>query len=363
MFKYVVHRLLLIPVTLFGIMAINFLFIQFAPGGPVETVISKLQQGSASTTRFSGNHGDMKESISSSIQNKYRGAQGLSPELIKELEKQFGFDKSPTERFFMMIKNYLCFDFGKSFYKNEKVITIIRKKLPVSMSLGIWTTLLIYIISIPLGIKKAVNNGTKFDTGTSWIIVFGYAIPSFLLAMFLIVLFAGGEFFTWFPLRGLISENYDELTFLQKLKDYLWHLVLPIFSMVLGGFASLTMLTKNSFVEEISKQYVLTAKAKGLSENTVLYGHVFRNAMLIIIAGFPSVLVGMLFTGSVLIEVTFSLDGIGLLGFEAVMNRDYPIIFGTLYLFGLIGLVINLLCDLTYHIVDPRIDFGGKYGN
>lgn len=363
MFKYVVRRLLLIPLTLFGIMAINFLFIQIAPGGPVETMINKLQQGTTSSTGFSGINGDVKNSVSTSVQTKYRGAQGVSPELIKELEKQFGFDKTPVERFFLMMKNYFFFDFGKSFYRDENVLTIIRKKLPVSISLGVWTTLLIYLISIPLGIKKAILNGTKFDVGTSWIIIISYAVPSFLLAMFLIVLFAGGEFFTFFPLRGLFSDNFNQLTCLQKIKDYLWHIFLPVFSMVLGGFASLTMLTKNSFMEEISKQYVLTARAKGLSENKVLYGHVFRNAMLIIISGFPSVLVGMLFAGSVLIEVTFSLDGIGLLGFEAVMNRDYPIIFGTLYLFGLIGLVVNLICDLTYHIVDPRIDFEGKYGN
>ncbi|MCQ2914606.1 MAG: microcin C ABC transporter permease YejB [Alphaproteobacteria bacterium] len=366
MFKYVLRRLALIPLTLFGIMFVNFIFAQIAPGGPVEYMISKLQNGSSSSTaRIAGtSNGDIKSVPNiGTMQSKYRGARGLDPELIKELEHQFGFDVPASTRFFKMMKNYLKFDFGKSFYQDTKVIDLIIQKMPVSMSLGIWTTLLIYFISIPLGISKAVKNGSKFDILSDWTIVIGYAVPAFVFAMALIVLFCGGQYFSWFPLRGLYSDNFSELTYVERIKDYFWHLVLPVVSMVAGGFAGLTMLTKNSFLEEISKQYVLTAKAKGLEDNKVLYGHVFRNAMLIVIAGFPSVLIGMLFTGSVLIEVVFSLDGIGLLGFESVMNRDYPVVFGTLYLFGLIGLVLNLVCDLTYHLIDPRIDFEGRYGN
>lgn len=369
---YLLRRLALIPLTLFGIMAVNFLFIQLAPGGPVEQVIAKLQGGASSLGRISGASAGAAEAGASAVgmsksgsalNSKYRGAQGLDPALIAELEKQFGFDKPVHARFLDMVKNFLRFDFGKSFYRDESVIGLIAEKMPVSVSLGLWTTLLIYLVSIPLGIRKAVRDGTAFDAATSWAVIIGYAVPAFLFAMMLIVLFCGGRYLDWFPLRGLVSENWNELGFFAKIGDYFWHLALPVASMVAGGFAGLTMLTKNSFLDEIKKQYVLTAKAKGLDENGVLYGHVFRNAMLIVAAGFPAVLVGMLFTGSVLIEVIFSLDGIGLLGFESVMTRDYPVIFGTLYIFALIGLILNLICDLTYRMIDPRIDFGDRYAD
>ena len=369
---YLLHRLALIPLTLFGIMAVNFLFIQLAPGGPVEQVIAKLQGQSSSLGRISGASAGAAETgggfsgmnrAGGTVQSKYRGAQGLDPALIAELEKQFGFDKPLHTRFLDMMKNFLRFDFGNSFYRDRSVVGLIGEKMPVSMSLGIWTTLLIYLISIPLGVRKAVRDGTAFDAATSWAVIIGYAVPVFLFAMMLIVLFCGGRYLNWFPLRGLVSEDWDKMGFFAKVADYFWHLALPVASMVAGGFAGLTMLTKNSFMDEIGKQYVLTAKAKGLDERRILYGHVFRNAMLIVAAGFPAVLVGMLFTGSVLIEVIFSLDGIGLLGFEAVMTRDYPVIFGTLYIFALIGLVLNLVCDLTYRLIDPRIDFGGRYAN
>lgn len=364
MLKYVLCRLMLIPVTLLGIMIVNFAFVQAAPGGPVEQTILKLQGQANATGRISGGAGDagMTRAVKKTDANEsaYRGAQGLDPALIKELEQRFGFDKPAHERFFKMMKSYALFDFGDSFYKDESVVSLIFSKLPVSASLGIWSTLLIYLISIPLGIKKAVSDGSSFDTATSWLIVAGYAVPAFLFAMLLIVLFAGGAYFSWFPLRNLTSDNFADLSVWGKIKDYFHHLVLPVAAMTAGGFASLTMLTKNSFLEEIGKQYVLTAKAKGLSENRILYGHVFRNAMLIVIAGFPAVLTGMLFTGSVLIEVVFSLDGLGLLGFESVMTRDYPVVFGTLYIFALLGLVLNLVSDLTYRLIDPRIDFSGK---
>ena len=350
MTKYLLRRLALIPLTLFGIMAVNFMFAQLAPGGPVEHIAAKLQNDPQSA----------KAAASGAVSSKYRGAQGLDPALVKELERQFGFDKPVLTRFALMMKNYALFDFGKSFYRDAGVMELIKEKMPVSVSLGLWTTLIIYLLSIPLGIAKAVHDGAKFDAATSWAVIVGYAVPAFVFAMALIVLFCGGRYFHWFPLRGLTSDNWDELSAVGKIKDYFWHLAMPVASMVAGGFAGLTMLTKNSFLEEISKQYVLTARAKGLDEYKILYGHIFRNAMLIVIAGFPAVLVGMLFTGSVLIEVIFSLDGIGLLGFEAVLTRDYPVVFGTLYLFGLIGLVLNLVCDLTYHQVDPRIDFGGR---
>ncbi len=350
MTKYVLRRLALIPLTLFGIMAVNFLFAQLAPGGPVEHIAAKLQNDPQSA----------KTAAMGAVSSKYRGAQGLDPALIKELEHQFGFDKPVLTRFALMMKNYALFDFGKSFYRDAGVTELIKEKMPVSVSLGLWTTLIIYLVSIPLGIAKAVHDGSKFDAVTGWAVIVGYAVPAFVFAMALIVLFCGGRYLHWFPLRGLTSDNWDELSTVGKIKDYFWHLAMPVASMTAGGFAGLTMLTKNSFLEEISKQYVLTARAKGLDEYKILYGHVFRNAMLIVIAGFPAVLVGMLFTGSVLIEVIFSLDGIGLLGFEAVLTRDYPVVFGTLYLFGLVGLVLNLVCDLTYHQVDPRIDFGGR---
>ena len=361
MLKYVLYRLLLIPLTLIGIMTINFVFIQTAPGGPVEQIMMKFQGGSDATGRFSGSKGDAvpQKTDLSAGETKYRGAKGMDPALIKELERQFGFDKPLHVRFVKMMKDFAVFDFGKSFYKDVAVTDLILSKLPVSMSLGIWSTLLIYLISIPLGIKKAVADGSAFDAATSWAVIIGYAVPAFLFAMLLIVVFCGGRDLNWFPLQGLVSDNFDELTFFGKIKDYFWHLCLPVAAITAGGFAGLTMLTKNSFLEETGKQYVLTARAKGLTETRVLYGHIFRNAMLIVVAGFPAVLVGMLFTGSVLIEVTFGLDGLGLLGFESVMTRDYPVVFATLYVFGLIGLVLNLCSDLTYRLIDPRIDFSG----
>lgn len=353
--KYILKRLALIPLTLFGIMLINFLFIQLAPGGPVEQMMLKMEGGAVSATaRISGGAAADK---GAALNSKYQGAQGVRDELKKQFEHEFGFDKPLYERFFLMMKKYALFDFGKSFYQDKKVIDLIKEKMPVSISLGVFSTLLIYLISIPLGIRKALKNGSKFDLWTSWAIVIGYAIPSFLFAVFLIVVFAGGRYLNWFPLRGLVSDNWDELSSIGKITDYLWHIALPVTALVIGGFASLTMLTKNSFLDEMNKNYCITARAKGLTDSEVLYRHVFRNAMLIVVAGFPAVLVGMLFTGSVLIEVIFSLDGLGLLGFESVMNRDYPVIFGTLYMFALLGLVLNLISDLTYRLIDPRIDF------
>jgi microcin C transport system permease protein len=352
--------------TLFGIMVLNFAVIQFAPGGPIEQIIAEIQ-GTAvgATARIGGSGaGDVSSSQGAGPagggESTYRGAQGLDPEFIKELEIQFGFDKPAHERFFLMIKNYLVFDFGTSYFRDETVVNLVLEKMPVSISLGLWTTLLVYLISIPLGIKKAVRDGSRFDLWTSSLIIVGNAIPSFLFAVALIVLFAGGSYWDWFPLRGLTSENFDELSTLGKIGDYLWHMALPVTAMVIGGFAALTQLTKNSFLDQISRQYVLTARAKGLSEKRVLYGHVFRNAMLIVIAGFPSAFIGILFTGSLLIEVIFSLDGLGLLGFEAAINRDYPVIFATVYVFALMGLIMNLIGDLTYTLIDPRIDFEAR---
>ena len=358
--KYILKRLLLIPLTLFGIMLVNFLFIQLAPGGPVEQMMMKMEGRAVSATAsLSGtSSGVAEQSVSNS---KYQGAQGIREELKQQLEKEFGFDKPLHERFFLMIKKYIVFDFGKSFYQDKKVTDLILEKMPVSISLGVFSTLIIYLISIPLGIRKAQKDGSKFDILTSWMIVIGYAIPSFLFAIFLVVLFAGGRYLNWFPLSGLVSDNWDTLSCFGKILDYLWHLALPVTAMVIGGFAGLTMLTKNSFLDEMHKNYVITAAAKGLTQTQVLYRHVFRNAMLIIVAGFPAVLVGMLFTGSVLIEVIFSLDGLGLLGFESVMNRDYPVIFGTLYMFALLGLILNLISDLTYRLIDPRIDFERRH--
>ncbi|WP_373085895.1 microcin C ABC transporter permease YejB [Sneathiella sp.] len=367
MFAYILRRILLMIPTLFGIMVLNFVVIQFAPGGPIEQIIAEIQ-GTAvgATSRIggsgSGDTGGGGSSASSGVgsQSSYRGAQGLDPAFIKELEVQFGFDKPAYERFFLMMKNYLMFDFGTSYFRDESVVNLVIEKLPVSISIGLWTTLLVYLISIPLGIAKAVRDGTKFDLWTSSLVIIGNAIPSFLFAVALIVLFAGGSYYDWFPLRGLTSENWDQLSLLHKVTDYLWHITLPVTAMVIGGFAALTQLTKNSFLDQIGQQYVLTARAKGLSERRVLYGHVFRNAMLIVIAGFPSAFIGILFTGSLLIEVIFSLDGLGLLGFEAAINRDYPVIFATVYVFALLGLVMNLIGDLTYMFVDPRIDFEAR---
>lgn len=363
MSAYIFRRLLLIIPTLLGIMTINFFIIQTSPGGPVERMILQISgEGDGTLERITGGEqGDLgSASVSadeSADKSPYKGASGLDPKLIKDIERLYGFDKPIVERYFLMLKNYATFNFGDSFFRNASVIELIKEKLPVSISLGIWSTLLIYLISIPLGIKKAIKHGNKFDIYSSTIVILGSAIPGFLFAILLVILFAGGNYFDWFPLRGLVSENFDSLTLFGKIKDYLWHLVLPIFAMTIGGFATLTMLTKNSFLDEISKQYVLTARAKGLSEKKVLYNHVFRNAMLIIISGFPAAFISMFFTGSLLIEVIFSLDGIGLLSFEATMYRDYPIMFASLYVFTLLGLIMSLISDLTYTFIDPRINF------
>jgi microcin C transport system permease protein len=350
--------------TLFGIMVISFIVIQFAPGGPVERVIAQLSGTDAgATARISGSpQGDFRGSGGqgggeSSSNSTYRGAQGLDPEFIKSLERQYGFDKPPLERFVLMIGNYITFDFGESYFRDVSVIDLILEKMPVSISLGLWMTLIAYGISIPLGIRKAVKDGTPFDIWTSGAIIVGYAIPGFLFAVLLIVLFAGGSFLDWFPLRGLTSDNWDELSWPMKIIDYFWHLTLPLLAMSLGAFATLSLLTKNSFLDEIKKQYVMTARAKGLTERQVLYGHVFRNAMLLIVAGFPGAFIGAFFGGSLLIETIFSLDGLGLLSFESIINRDYPVIFATLYMFSLLGLLIGLISDLTYTWIDPRIDF------
>lgn len=360
MLNYILRRIALMIPTLFGIMLINFAIVQFAPGGPVEQVLAELQgQTAGATARFSGGGGDAA-AAASNAQSKYRGAQGLRPDIIAEIEAQFGFDKPAHERFFDMISSYLRFDFGDSYFRDASVVDLIAEKLPVSVSLGLWTTLLVYLISIPLGVRKAVNDGGRFDTWTSMAVVVGNAIPGFLFAILLIVLFAGGRYWDVFPLRGLTSDNFEQLSDWGKIKDYFWHVCLPVLSMVIGGFASLTMLTKNSFLDQIRMQYVETARAKGLTERQVLYGHVFRNAMLIVIAGFPSAFIGILFTGSLLIEVIFSLDGLGLLGFEAAINRDYPVVFATLYIFTLVGLVLQLLGDIMYHLIDPRIDFESR---
>jgi microcin C transport system permease protein len=352
--------------TLFGILLINFAIIQFAPGGPVEQMIAKIQgTGSDATSRISGGGSSEKMAHSGSKSQsgsagKYRGSQGMDPEFIKELEKQFGFDKPAWKRFLIMVHDYIRFDFGDSFYRDKNVLELIREKLPVSISLGLWSTLLVYLISIPLGIAKAVRDGSRFDVWTSGIVIVGNAIPGFLFAILLIILFAGGRYFDWFPLRGLVSENWSELAWPARIADYFWHITLPVISMTVGGFATLTMLTKNSFLDQIHQQYVMTAYAKGLTERQVLYKHVFRNAMLIVIAGFPAAFISMLFTGSLLIEVIFSLDGMGLLGFTAAMQRDYPVMFGSLYIFTLLGLIMGLVNDVMYTIIDPRIDFEGR---
>ncbi len=371
MTAYIARRLLLMIPTLFGVMVINFFIVQLAPGGPVEQAIAQLTgEGSAITERITRSGGGdavgpaQTQAIGQeSTTSRYRGAQGLDPEFIKELEIRFGFDKPMHERFIQMMGNYLTFDFGDSFFRDRPVVDLVLEKMPVSISLGIWTTLLVYLISIPLGIAKAVRDGNRFDIWTSGVVIVGNAIPGFLFAVLLLVVFAGGSYFDWFPLRGLQSEEYLDLSLLgcatspACVADYLWHLVLPITAMVIGGFATLTMLTKNSFLDQINQQYVVTARSKGLSEQRVLYGHVFRNAMLIVIAGFPSAFISILFTSSVLIEIIFSLDGLGLLGFEATFARDYPIMFGTLFFFSLLGLVMGLIGDIMYTVIDPRITF------
>jgi len=367
MYPYILRRLLLIIPTLLGIMVINFVVIQFVPGGPVEQMIAQLTGDNVeATARFGGGATQETRDTSQSLQigsstnSRYRGAQGLPPDLIKEIEKQFGLDKPAHERFLMMIGNYVLFDFGDSYFQDRSVAQLLVDKLPVSISLGLWTTLLVYLISIPLGIAKAVRDGSRFDVWSSGLVIFGNAIPGFLFAILLIILFAGGRYFDWFPLRGLVSSGWDDMQWHQQIIDYFWHLALPILSMVIGGFAGLTMLTKNSFIEEINKQYVITARAKGLTEQRTLYGHIFRNAMLIVIAGFPSAFIGIFFTGSLLTEVIFSLDGIGLLGFEAALTRDYPVMFGTLFIFTLLGLLMGIISDVMYHLVDPRIDFDSR---
>lgn len=355
---YILRRLALMVPTLIGIMAISFLIVQFAPGGPVEQVISQLSgSGDSASDRLSGGGDLVGGGFDSAATSQYRGAQGLDPELIAKLEKQFGFDKPPLTRFLEMMGNYIRFDFGESFFRNASVIDLIVERLPVSISLGFWVLIISYAISIPLGIKKAVSDGSKFDVWTSGIIIVGYAVPSFLFAILLIVLFAGGSFFDWFPQRGLVSENFNELSIGAKIVDYFWHLTLPLIALLLSAFATTTLLTKNSFIDEIKKQYVVTARAKGLTERKVLYGHVFRNAMLIVIAGFPGAFISAFFTGSLLIENIFSLDGLGRLGYMSIVNRDYPIVFGTLFIFSLLGLFISLLSDLLYTWIDPRIDF------
>ncbi len=363
---YVVRRLLLLVPTLFAIMLVNFAVVQIVPGGPIERVLAQLDKSAVSATaRMSGGGGETlgnqaPSGSAGASTSRYRGAQGLDPEFIKSLEKQFGLDQPLWKRFVLMMGNYLRFDFGNSYFRDQSVASLVVEKMPVSISLGIWTTLLTYLISIPLGIAKAVRDGSRFDVWTSGVVIAGNAVPSFLFAILLVVVFAGGRYFAWFPLRGLVAENWRELSWPALVADYLWHMVLPITAMVIGGFASLTILTKNSFLEEIHKQYVVTARAKGLDERRVLYGHVFRNAMLIVIAGFPSAFIGVLFTGALLIEVIFSLDGLGLLGFEAALNRDYPVMFATLYFFTLMGLLLGLVGDLTYMLVDPRIDFESR---
>ena len=356
MLAYILRRLLLILPTLFGILLINFIIIQAAPGGPVEQMIAKLEGFDAAsggaTGRISGGGGEVAVAGSS-----YRGAQGLDPDLVAEIEKMYGFDKPAPERFWLMIKNYAKLDFGNSFFRDASVIDLIIEKMPVSISLGLWSTLIMYLVSIPLGIAKATRHGSPFDVWTSTAIIIGYAIPAFLFAILLIVLFAGGSYWDWFPLRGLTSSNFDELSTSGKILDYFWHLVLPVTALVIGNFATLTLLTKNSFLDEINKQYVVTAKAKGLSERQVLWRHVFRNALLPIVTGFPAAFIGAFFTGALLIETLFSLDGLGLLSYESVLRRDYPVVLGTLYLFTLIGLLTKLVSDLCYVWVDPRVKF------
>ncbi len=367
MSAYIIRRLLLILPTMFGIMLISFVIIQFAPGGPVERIIAQLTGTDvAATARIGGGSSDFsgnqraQPGEGGAASSKYRGARGLDPEFIKSLEKQFGFDKPAHERFFLMVWNYLRFDFGNSYFRDVSVIDLIIEKLPVSISLGLWMTLISYSISIPLGIAKAVRDGSRFDIWTSTVIIIAYAIPGFLFAVLLIILFAGGSFLDWFPLRGLTSDNWAQMSWPERIVDYFWHLALPLTALALSAFATSTFLTKNSFLDEIRKQYVMTARAKGLSEREVLYGHIFRNAMLIIIAGFPAAFLGSFFAGSLLIETIFSLDGLGLLSFESIVNRDYPVVFATLYIFSLIGLLTNLVSDLMYTWVDPRIDFESR---
>jgi len=377
MAAYLIKRILLVFPTLFGIMLISFAIIQFAPGGPVERMIAQITgTDTSATSRIGGGGGDgisgagatsgQTGGAGGEVASKYRGAQGLDPEFIKELERQFGFDKPAHERFLLMMGNYLTFNFGKSYYRDTSVLQLIKEKLPVSISLGLWMTLLTYLIAIPLGIRKAVRDGTPFDVWSSTLLVLGYAVPGFLVGVLLLVLFAGGSFVQWFPSRGIISEEFATYTYIgcatstRCIANYFWHLTLPLIAMALGSFTTMAFLTKNSFLDEIRKQYVLTARAKGLDERQVLYGHVFRNAMLLIIAGFPAAFMSAFFTGALLIETIFSLDGLGLLGFESVVNRDYPVVFATMYIFALMSLVLNIVSDFVYTLVDPRIDFESR---
>src|SRR5262252_2853487 len=365
MSAYILRRLMLMIPTLLGIMVINFVVIQAAPGGPVEQTIAQLQGRGDVTSRFTGSgeaNAGAQQARQADEASMSRGGRGLPPELIERIRKQYGFDKPMGERFLLMMRDYLVFDLGESFFRNARVTNLVISKMPVSISLGLWTTLLVYLISIPLGIRKAIRDGSRFDLASSSVLIVLNAVPAFLFSILLVVLFAGGSYVKWFPLRGLVSDDWATFSLAHKVADYLWHMVLPIGAMVIGGFAGLAFLTKNSFIEEIGKQYVLTARAKGLVESRVLYGHVFRNAMLIVIAGFPAAFISVLFTGSLIIEVIFSLDGIGQLGFESAINRDYPVMFGTLYFFTLLGLVLNLLGDLAYVATDPRIDFDTRGG-
>ncbi len=361
---YILRRLLLVIPTLLGIMIVNFTLVQFVPGGPIEQIIAQIEGQGDVFAGFAGggDAGAGAEPAGGAFDDKYVGARGLPPEFIAELEKEFGFDKPPLERFLGMMGNYMTLDFGESYFRSISVIDLVLEKMPVSISLGLWSTLIAYLVSIPLGIRKAIKDGSTFDTWTSGAIIVAYAIPGFLFAILLLVLFAGGSYWQIFPLRGLTSDNWDSLSLFGKITDYFWHIALPIIALTISAFATLTLLTKNSFLDEIKKQYVMTARAKGLSERKVLYGHVFRNAMLIVIAGFPAVFIGVFFGGSIIIETIFSLDGLGRLGFEAAVARDYPVIFGTLFIFGLMGLVVGIISDLMYVLVDPRIDFEKREG-
>jgi microcin C transport system permease protein len=364
---YLLRRLALVVPTLLGIILINFAVVQFAPGGPVEQMLAELKGNAGSTLgRLSGEsqgetrQQDRREASASGENSRYRGARGLDPAVVAEIERAFGFDKPWQERLGTMLAGYARFDLGRSLFRDKPVVELILEKMPVSISLGLWSTLIIYLVSIPLGIRKAVRDGSRFDLWTSAVVLVGYAIPGFLFAIMLVVLFAGGSFLQWFPLRGLLSPGMDGAPFAARALDYAWHMVLPTIALVIGGFAGLTMLTKNSFLEEINKQYTVTARAKGAGETRVLYGHVFRNAMLLIIAGFPAAFIGILFTGALLVEIIFSLDGLGLLGFESAIRRDYPVMFGTLYIFTLLGLVMQIVGDFAYTLVDPRIDFEAR---
>ena len=355
---YILRRLLLVIPTLLGIMIINFSLVQFVPGGPIEQILAEIQGEGDAFAGFAGGGAE----VAGGGSEEYAGSRGLPPDFIEELEREFGFDKPPVERFLDMLWNYMRFDFGESYFRSISVTDLVLEKMPVSISLGLWSTLIAYMVSIPLGIRKAVSDGSSFDTWTSAAIIVAYAIPGFLFAILLLVLFAGGSYLQIFPLRGLTSDNWDDLSLLGKVADYFWHIALPVIASTISAFATLTLLTKNSFLDEIKKQYVITARAKGLAESKVLYGHVFRNAMLIVIAGFPAVFIGVFFSGSLIIETIFSLDGLGRLGFEAAVARDYPVIFGTLFIFGIIGLVVGILSDLMYVLVDPRIDFERREG-